>query len=268
MLRGAIDLVHETKVGGWIYSPVREIRDQTILAYIDERCVGSGKVQFVREDLKAAGLGDGLCGFSFPIAAKNVDDLHRVVVKLQGSDLVLLQPGATIAKTELYQPVFANLERLEWLRKKGLLDPAEFTFLKYLQQMSVFDFSLVTPKSANLTKGEGLDPAKTAQSSFDLLGLRRVDIKELEISPQSAEELALAVLGACAKPMSIVALHASQAGEIAVVEGSHLEETRPAGFEGAIDYQYGPDRLLFIDLNARFQFPEGKSPRLRVFAAC
>jgi hypothetical protein len=267
MLRGAIDLVQSDRIGGWIYSDVGEVGDRTVLAYVGGQCVGAGRVDLLREDLRAAGLGDGRLGFSFGISLEDPTDLPRVVVKLDGSDLALLQPSATVAKAELFQPSLANLERVDWMRQKGMLAPSEVSFLKYLQQLSAFDYSLVQARGQGAAKSELADVRATAQNLFDLVSLRRADLRETELTLRHAEEIALAVFTEGGNPFSIVAIHAAEPGVVAVVEGSHEDPAKNVNFDGAIDYHFGPDRLLLLDLNARFRFPDGKARTVRLFSA-
>lgn len=267
MLRGAIDLVQSDRIGGWIYSDVGEVSDRTILAYVDGRCIGAGRVELLREDLKAAGLGHGRLGFSFGISIEDPSDLPRVVVKLDGSDLALLQASATVAKTELFQPSPVNLERVDWMRQKGMLTPAEVSFLKYLRQLSAFDYSLVQPKGVGAAKSELADARATAQNLFDLFSLRRAELRETELMLRHAEEIGLAVFSQGCNPFSIVAILAAEPGVVAVVEGSHVDVTKNVNFDGAIEYPFGPDRLLLLDLNARFRFGDGKARKIRLFSA-
>ncbi len=153
MLRGAIDLVRQDQIGGWLYSDVGEVDNRVVLAFVDDQCVGSGPLGLMREDLKAAGLGDGRLGFSFGISLQDDADLPRVMVKIDGSDVFLLQQTATIARPELFLPVFTTLDRIEWMRSKGLLAPSEITFLKYIQQLGAFEYSLVQVKIGGARKG-------------------------------------------------------------------------------------------------------------------
>lgn len=267
MLRGAIDLVQADRIGGWLYSDLGEMSDRTVLAYVDDKCVGSGQIDRMREDLKAAGLGDGRLGFNFSIALDDLSDLPRVIIKLDGSDLALMQPSVTVARAELFQPILVNPERVDWMRQKGMLSPAEVAFLKYVQQLCVFDYSLVAPKGANGARPEIADPRVSAQTMFDLMCLRRVELKELNLHVRHAEEIGLSILAEGGTPLSIIALHGDETGSISVVEGSHTGGVKGESFDGAIDYRFGPDRLIFLDLNARFKLEGVKAARLRLFAA-
>ena len=97
MLRGAIEVVTEDAIVGWIHAPGIELRGRTVLAFLDDDCIGSGKVQLFRQDLKAAGLGSGHAGFHFGLTYRGRPEPGRVHVKLDGSDAVILQRGARIA---------------------------------------------------------------------------------------------------------------------------------------------------------------------------
>ncbi len=95
MIRGYIEVITNEVVQGWIYSADGKTRDQIVLAYSGDQCVGSGKVEHFRRDLAAAGLGDGYLGFSFGITIAP-EDVGSVTVRFDGSDAVLLQPGAVV----------------------------------------------------------------------------------------------------------------------------------------------------------------------------
>ena len=96
MIRGAIEVANATLVQGWLYCSFRSLGDETVLAFIGSRCIGAGKIELLREDLRAAGLGDGLAGFSFKVALPPATSAASIVVKLEGSDLLLMQRDATI----------------------------------------------------------------------------------------------------------------------------------------------------------------------------
>src|SRR5277367_4251298 len=91
MIRGAIEVAQKNRVAGWIYSSADSVRDKLILAFVGARCVGSGKVDRFRKDLLEAKLGDGYCGFEFPIKLNEGERLGAVVVRLQSSDAALIQ---------------------------------------------------------------------------------------------------------------------------------------------------------------------------------
>ena len=269
MLRGAIELVSDERIDGWLYSDVGEVFDRTVLAYVDDRCVGSGRIGILRNDLKAAGLADGRLGFSFPIAAAGGSDLQRVIVKLEGSDFFMLQDRATIAKAELFQAPVADIGRLDWMRGRGMLAPAEAAFLKYIQQLGVFDYPLVQPKTAGSVGPTHADPLKTAQGFLDLLLLRGCEFREIRLAAVSNfEDLPTRVLAKGGRPLSIVAIWSAAAVKIGVVEGSQIGRRKDdRSLQGAIDYCIGPDRLLFVDLRAKAQLSAVNPVELKVFVA-
>ncbi len=42
MLKGAIDHISPNEIGGWIYSATASLRNHTVLAFIDDACIGAG----------------------------------------------------------------------------------------------------------------------------------------------------------------------------------------------------------------------------------
>jgi hypothetical protein len=89
-------MVQDRLVAGWIYARVGSLRDQLVLAFSGPRCVGSGRVEIFRRDLLDAELGDGYCGFHFPIELLPGEQPSSVVVKLADSDAMLIQPGSRV----------------------------------------------------------------------------------------------------------------------------------------------------------------------------
>jgi hypothetical protein len=270
MLRGAIDLIHPEKVGGWMYSETGSVRGATVLAFVDDQCVGSGRIDLFRQDLADAGLGDGFLGFSFPITPPSPDDASRVVIRMDGSDPVLVPQGATIAAkvpAGLFAPMSHTGDSIEWMRSCGWLDPADVTFLKYIIQIGAYDHSLLRRKSAADKPVELMDPLVAAQPLFNLLCLKYVKVTEMVLHVEKPEQLVKQVLQHAGRPIPIVALTSAQNGALAVVEGSHLDDRHGDSLMGAIDYPYGPDRLMFLNLSAKFSLREPDQQELRVLVA-
>jgi hypothetical protein len=96
MIRGAIEVATPALVSGWIYCKAESLRDQLVLAFVGARCVGAGKVEIFRKDLLDAKLGDGYCGFHFPIQLQAGETAGAVVIKLQNSDAALIQAKSVI----------------------------------------------------------------------------------------------------------------------------------------------------------------------------
>lgn len=97
MIRGAIEVATPALVSGWIYCKAESLRDQLVLAFVSGRCVGTGKVEIFRKDLLDAKLGDGYCGFHFPIQLQDGESPGSIVVKLQNSDACLLQAKSKVS---------------------------------------------------------------------------------------------------------------------------------------------------------------------------
>ena len=96
MLRGTIEVVTESSISGWLYSPDADLRGRVVLAFLGDECIGSGRVEIFRADLKEVGLGSGHCGFRFVLTFQAEPALDCVFIKLEGSDAVILQRGARI----------------------------------------------------------------------------------------------------------------------------------------------------------------------------
>ena len=106
MIQGAIEMVHETLVSGWIYAHVGEgLRDQLVLAFSGPRCVGQGRVDVFRRDLLDAGLGDGYCGFHFPITLEPGEHPASVVIRPANCDTALIQARSQVGPA-INEPVY------------------------------------------------------------------------------------------------------------------------------------------------------------------
>src|SRR5271165_4640875 len=96
VIRGAIEVATPVLVSGWIYSKSGSLRDHLVLAFVGTRCVGTGRVEIFRKDLADAKLGDGYCGFHFPIVLRDEEHPASVVIQLQDSDMALLQSNSRV----------------------------------------------------------------------------------------------------------------------------------------------------------------------------
>jgi hypothetical protein len=96
LIRGAIEVAHEKLVSGWIHDSVEPLRNKLVLAFCGDRCVGTGKVEIFRKDLADAKLGDGYCGFHFPVALERGEHPGSIVVRLANSDAALIQAKSRV----------------------------------------------------------------------------------------------------------------------------------------------------------------------------
>jgi hypothetical protein len=260
MLRGAIDYATPSRLGGWVFSEAVSLRDHTVLAYLDDHCIGTGRIDKFRQDLVDAGLSDGFLGFNFAITLDRPEDLARVAIRLDGSDAVILQPHSRItapaadaSATGTPLPTH-RLASVKWMREHGWLDQSEYDFLNCIQQFGVYDRML------HWTRRNGADPAPADDATTvgrDLLELYYMDAVELqrETFPSVTDLVRFLDRGDwMTRPEPVVALAASERSRIAVVEGSHRDPmlrvaAMGEGTEAPIEYVLGADRLLFV--NAR-----------------
>ena len=96
MIRGAIEVAQEKLVSGWIYSSEVGLRGTLVLAFSGKRCIGSGRVEIFRQDLFDAKLGDGYCGFHFPVALLAGEHPASIVVRPADCDAALIQANSRV----------------------------------------------------------------------------------------------------------------------------------------------------------------------------
>ncbi len=97
LIQGAIELVQRDLVAGWLYAQAGAgFRNHLVLAFSGRRCVGQGKVEIFRRDLLDAGLGDGYCGFHFPIELAPGEHPASVIVRPIDCDAALIQPTSRV----------------------------------------------------------------------------------------------------------------------------------------------------------------------------
>jgi hypothetical protein len=259
VLKGAIDHVKAGEIGGWVYSETKSLRNHTVLAFLNDVCIGGGPVEMYRGDLAEAGLGDGYVGFKFPVTLSNPADFPVVVVKMEGSDALIVQESARlIDRASIPPPTSLTLRSaasVEWMRGRGWLEQPEYDFLRLMQRFGVYDLSLRDGKPEEKRSLGGLrDPMVAAKEMFDLLCSRDSQVTAgTFLGPEvQLEELVRNFRRGAIEP--IISLWSSQPGVVSVVEGSNQDVPSPkveGRSDGAVDYRVGPDRLLFLDLRCR-----------------
>jgi hypothetical protein len=240
MLRGAIDYSDGWRIGGWLYSAELPLRDRPVLAFVDGTCVGAGKIDVFRQDLADAGLGDGHSGFDFPITLAQIDDRTRAYIKLELSDLALLQRTAGIvdASSPAIEPHRYTPASIAWMRDRAWVDDAEARFFEELAVDGAHSHSLA---------GRGAQ-APEAKRLFELLGRSPVGVQESLIRLKNLSEERLRLVEGAALP--IVAIHGVE-GEIV------LEQPPASSTDGPLSpmprvYQCGESQLLFVDTRGTF----------------
>jgi hypothetical protein len=266
MIRGAIEVVTMEAVQGWIYCDHVAMNDQTILAYSGEQCVGSGRANVFRPDLVSAGFSDGKLGFSFPISVVP-EALETIVVKLEGSDAVLLQTGARVghrgagATALKRSSVLAQLGRLKWGLKHGRIGQADFDFLRTLYSFGVYERGLVRRRSAD--DQVVVDSWRVvARSLFEVLVMMEVETFETKASSPEEFKLEMSRVALSPELLPIIALHSATPTSIRVAEGSHVVGNAAAADSGplpasAAKFVLSSECLLMLDARAASQLAEG-----------
>jgi hypothetical protein len=266
MIRGAIEVVQPTRVAGWIFSASEPLRDKTVLAFVGSRCIGAGKVDQFRQDLLDAKLGDGYCGFDFAIRLGEGEQLGAVIVRLQFSDMALIQSTSRISGADdraagpMRDLGAVPPGSVSWMLDRGMLDQPEYDFLRSTHAVGVYERGLRTAKRGAADDGARMEPEAVVQ---DLLGL--FQLSEVRV----VRNVAAAVSELAANPgplrkasCPVFALWSKDRGRIVLTERSHLNNgggpttTVPTG---GIEYSFGPDRLLFVHRDCTFA-AQGTAP--------
>lgn len=261
MIRGAIEVAQKTRVAGWLYSATGNLRDKTVLAFVGSRCVGAGKVDIFRQDLLDAKLGDGYCGYDFPVRLAEGETAGAVIVRLQFSDMALIQPASRIAGADDRLVESAELGAIppasvSWMMDRGMLEQPEYDFLKCVQTAGAYERGLRAAKRGAGPEAAGrLDPAAVAQELLGLVLLTEAPVICTTLAAVSELTANPAVLRQAGAP--VVALWSQERGRLLLEERSHLAGRAAAGpvaapQAGSIEYSFGPDRLLFLHRDCRF----------------
>jgi hypothetical protein len=260
MIRGSIEVARRTQVSGWIYAETGTVRDRLILAFAGERCVGAGKVDRFRKDLLEAKLGDGYCGFDFPIKLNDDEALGAVIVKLQNSDVALIQRTtrligpADVPQGGEHELGAISPARVAWMQDRGWLDQHEYDFLRSVHTSGAYERGLRQPRRANAEAAPALRPEHVAQELLSLYAMGDVDIHRRKV-PGLAELAALAPPAGRPTELPILALWSGEACRLAIEERSHIRArgalaVLPTPQAGSLEYGFGPDRVLFLHRHA------------------
>lgn len=267
MIRGSIEFASNEVIQGWIFTEDGRVRDRTVLAFQGETCVGAGKVGAFRADLVDAGMGDGYLGFSFPISVP-APAVGSVVVKLEGSDAILLQREASVTHGAAPSQgldrarVRQRLAALKWALKHGRVAQSDFDYLRILWSFGVYERGLVKRNGAE--EAVVAEPA-AAVAAHLLEAYLEMEAETATLRVRSAAEFAAAVVRIASRQdggAPVVALHSAHRAVLRVLEGSHVED---AGGEGAarvaafVDYPLSATNLVMLDARARCEMllPEG-----------
>ncbi len=272
MIRGSIEVARRTQISGWIHADTGTVRDRLILAFAGPRCVGAGKVDRFRRDLLDAQLGDGYCGFDFPIKLNDDEPVGSVIVRLQNSDAALIQRDTIVIgandRAEAAGEDMTDLGaippgRVSWMQDRGWLDQQEYDFLRAVQTIGAYERGLRPARRPNVETPILIKPEQIAQDLLGLYAMADVDVTRTRLA-------SISDLGDAASPMhapglSVMALWSAERCRIVLDERSHMEpgaaqgSITPSPAPGAIEYGFGPDRILFVHRQASFS-PDGMAP--------
>jgi hypothetical protein len=260
MIRGAIELATTEMVKGWIYSDVASVRDQLVVALSGHECLGTGRVDVFRPDLADAGVGDGNCGFSFPISVRP-DAVDSVVVKLDGSDAVLLQADAHVGNSgrrasEIKRStVLWHLARLKWALKRGRISQTDFDFLRTLWPLGVYERGLVRRKASD--DSVVVDPWRSvARGLFEAYLALDAELANQEVRSPAEFKQALGRVLNNPDSVVVVAIYCAGKATLRVLEGSHVDdgangEESNATFISPAEYLLGPECLVMLDCRVK-----------------
>jgi hypothetical protein len=252
MIRGSIEVVTSDSVQGWIYTEDQRIREKVLLAFWADKCVGSGKVSVFRSDLANAGLGDGYLGFRFPISVQE-EAVGAIVIRLEGSDAVLLQPGAQVqtraAGTGLDRAtVSARLAALKWSLTHCRITQADFDFLRILWSFGVYERTL--SRHAGNGHAQRDTPLSVAADLLEsYLGVD-CEVSTVEGVTAAGFRTELAKIARNPKLAPIVAVSSKVRAVVRVLEGSHVgDPALPKIGSGSpsVDYMASAENLIMLD---------------------
>jgi hypothetical protein len=281
MIRGSIEIARRTQITGWIYAEPGTVRDRLILAFVGERCVGAGKVDLFRKDLFDAQLGDGFCGFDFPIKLNDEEAAASVIVKLQNSDAALIQRDTRVLSADDEEPALrrpdlgaVTRDMLPWMQDRGWLEQHEFDFLRAVQTVGAYERGLRPPRRQNAELQPALRPEQVAHELLSLFVMSDIDLTRSKLA--SVSDLANDGSPLRRKGVPVMALWSTERCRICLDERSHMRmiESAPGTTvsavppPGGIEYGFGPDRVLFVHRGISFA-PQGVAPRegIMVFTA-
>ncbi|WP_062209756.1 hypothetical protein [Aureimonas sp. AU12] len=256
MIRGSIEFVTADLIQGWIYTEDGRIRDRTLLAFRGDLCVGAGKVDTFRGDLADAGIGDGHLGFSFPISVPS-DQVGSVVLKLEGSDAMIVQGGAFVTTGAApvaglsRSDVRERLAALKWALKHGRIGQGDFDFLRILWSFGVYERGLVRRNAGDEAVVTDQPAAVAAALLESYLGTDARLGATLVRSPiEFAAEIARIAAKGDGAP--VIALHTRDRATLRVLEGSHVDEGASDAARSApfVDYPLAGDNLVMLDARA------------------
>lgn len=243
MFIGAIEACSDGEISGWLHCRMANLSGETVLAYLDGTCIGSGTIEMFREDLLIAGLDDGRLGFRFAIAKLKQRDLRRVVVSLEGCEAVLLQRGVVLSHpaAESGAPSFVcgvlpSLARLEWLETHGLLRAGSAAMVLALADFGVASYKLDDEPITDRLK-----------LVFESIELGTVNVRHFDLdSQQDISSALISTVAASSAGLFVVVADRSLTFHVQETEATDRSRKMNDEVVGAVEYVADERSALFI----------------------
>ncbi|KQT82831.1 hypothetical protein [Aurantimonas sp. Leaf443] len=269
MIRGHIDFVSRGRVEGWIHSEKVRLTGQTVLAFVDETCVGGGPVEIFRQDLLDAGLGDGVVGFAFPVMLEPWHDPRTLDIRLDGGSMQIKQAGACLVARDSVGEDRKRQGRdaasLSWMLARGWLTQSQYEALRILSEFGVHAQALRRDAARRSPDEMAEDVALVAGEECELHMVQPIAIEIRDrVAPADLPAIRRELRVAFPFVPPVIGLWSPRRLHLGVEEGSHRDGAQSlAG--GAVEYTFGDRHLLMLDLDTRHGFPPGEAPRFTAF---
>lgn len=241
VIRGSIEIATTELIQGWIHVEQSVVRDRVVLAFCGEECVGSSTINLFRDDLASAGMGDGYLGFAISVALDE-DRVASVVVRLDGSDAVLLQSGARVTNVNRRDRKLtreAQLERmisLKWALKHARISQTDFDFQRMLWSLGVYERGLVR-RVANEENLVYEDPHTVIAGLLESYAAREIETEKATVRDEIALKHLIAKHTDNPRSIPLIGVCAAEITWVRVLEGSHVANAHvPVDDRGNPDY--------------------------------
>jgi hypothetical protein len=259
MFLGNIDFASRTHVEGWVYCARLSLVGARVHAFVDDHCVGTGIVDLYRQDLVEAGVGDGLGGFSFSISLDPSEDPRMLHIRVEDGNALIRQPASRLAsRQQIASAIRARAldpEAVSWMRARAWLTQAQHDTLQTLIAYGVCKQSLHAPVT---NAGDAKTWHELVVEMLEVFMFARVMprvLTELTLVEFTKQRHNLCTDFPAAAP--IIGLWSRQKNCLNVVEGSHLNPLSDDGARGGIEYEFGDDEMLWINVDCQLSVPIG-----------
>jgi hypothetical protein len=262
MFRGNIDFVSRTRIEGWVYCTHWSLVGAQVHAFIDDECVGTGLVDLFRQDLVTAGVGDGRGGFNFAITLEDFHDPRELHIRVADGNAIVRQPGSRVLPPDpaelLRSARGGSVESLEWMKARGWINEKQSRVLRSLTALGAYQETLDVPCEASQGPFD-TSAMRDAAEILELLAFRPVNVAvQAQLGPSDLASLRTRLNAQFPMTPPVVALTARERCCVNVLEGSHRERRPLRPTEGGgIAYEFGPQSLLWINLDCELVVPVG-----------